>query len=423
MTSDFTNVRQAGKTLLVIDVGTANKVLADLSAGLIAQTKDILAENAKDLAKMDAKDPKYDRLQLTEARIKDIADSLKVVQALPSPLHRTLEERILPNGLRLKKTAVPFGVIGVIYEARPNVTVDVFALCFKAGNACILKGGSEAHHSNLALIKVIHDALEKSGLPSALAYLMPPEREAANALLTANGIVDLIIPRGGQGLIKWVRENSTVPVIETGAGIVHTYFDENGDLEKGKRIIFNAKTRRVAVCNALDTLIIHEKRLGDLPDLLAPLVEKKVEIFADEAAMAALKNTYPAELLHPASAEHFGIEFLDYKISVKTVRNLDEALAHIEKYSSRHSEAIISENPDNIAKFLNMVDAACVYVNASTAFTDGGQFGMGAEIGISTQKLHARGPMALPELTSYKWVVEGNGQIREEATSKSSCSL
>jgi glutamate-5-semialdehyde dehydrogenase len=410
---DFEAVKKAAKSLLQSEASSVNKVLADLSQGLIAQKTLILEQNAKDLAKMDPQDPKYDRLQLTEARIKDIADSLKVVIELPSPLHHALEERTLTNGLRLRKMTVPFGVIGVIYEARPNVTVDVFALCFKAGSACILKGGSEAHSSNLALIKVIHDALGKNSLPTDLAFLMPPEREATGALLTANGIVDLIIPRGGQGLIKWVRENSKVPVIETGAGIVHTFFDESGDLEKARAIILNAKTRRVAVCNALDTLIVHEKRLTDLPKLLAPLAEKQVEIFADQAALTALKNKYPAELLHPATPDHFGTEFLDYKMSIKTVRSLEEALAHIEKHSSRHSEAIISENVPNIAKFLNVVDAACVYANASTAFTDGGQFGMGAEIGISTQKLHARGPMALRELTSYKWVVEGSGQVRD----------
>ena len=418
---NFKAVKQAGKSLLTCDAEITGKVLSDLAEGLMKNKDSILAENAKDLAKMERTDPKYDRLQLSETRIKDIADSLKTVVALPSPLNHIIEERTLPNGLNLRKVSVPFGVIGVIYEARPNVTVDVFALCFKAGNACILKGGGEAHNSNLALIKVIHEALEKNHLPVELAFLMPPEREATGALLTANGIVDLIIPRGGQGLIKWVRENSKVPVIETGAGIVHTYFDESGDLEKGRAIILNAKTRRVAVCNALDTLIIHEKRLSDLSKLLAPLKEKNVEIFADKPSFKALANNYPQELLHPATPEHFGIEFLDYKMSVKTVRDLDEALAHIEKYSSRHSEAIISEDAQNIAKFLNLVDAACVYANTSTAFTDGGQFGMGAEIGISTQKLHARGPMALKELTSYKWLVEGSGQIREDAGS--SCSF
>jgi len=418
---EFKKVKAAGKTLLQLKDETANKVLLDLAELLLDRKDFILAENKKDLAKMDPKDPKYDRLQLTGIRLKDIVDSLKTVVYLPSPLGRILEEKTLPNGLHLKKVSVPFGVIGVIYEARPNVTVDVFALCFKAGNACILKGGSEAHNSNLAFLKVIHEALEENGLPRDLVFLMPPERDAANALLTANGIVDLIIPRGGQGLIKWVRENSTVPVIETGAGIVHTFFDESGDLEKGKAIIFNAKTRRVAVCNALDTLIVHEKRLNDLPELVAPLMNRKVEIFADYAALAALKNNYPSTLLFPATPEHFGTEFLDYKMSIKTVKDLEEALTHMENHSSRHSEAIISEDPKNISRFLNLVDAACVYANASTAFTDGGQFGMGAEIGISTQKLHARGPMALPELTSYKWVIEGSGQIRKDACS--SCSL
>jgi len=411
---NFKAVKTAGKVLLQIDEKITRNVLQDMAAGLMSDQDSVLAENAKDLAKMDPQDPKYDRLKLTEERLKDIADSLHTVVALPSPLYRTLEERTLPNGLNLKKVSVPFGVIGIIYESRPNVTVDVFALCFKAGNACILKGGSEAHNSNIALTKVIHEALKKNNLPTDLAFLMPPEREATAALLNAHEIVDLIIPRGGQGLIKWVRENSKVPVIETGAGIVHTFFDESGDLEKGKAIIMNAKTRRVAVCNALDTLIIHEKRLTDLPNLLAPLAEKKVEIYADAAAFSALAGIYPDALLHPATPEHFGTEFLDYKMSVKTAANLEEALAHIEKFSSRHSEAIISENALNIAKFLNLVDAACVYANTSTAFTDGGQFGMGAEIGISTQKLHARGPMALKELTSYKWLIKGDGQVRPD---------
>jgi len=416
-------VKTAVKILLWHDAQRVNRVLLDVAEMLMSRQRQefILAENEKDLAKMNPQDPKYDRLRLTESRLQDISDSLKTVVDLPSPLGRVHEKKILPNGLRLKKVSVPFGVIGVIYEARPNVTVDVFALCIKSGNACVLKGGSEARHSNLALLKVIHGALEKNELPRNLALLMPPDRSAAKALLTANGIVDLIIPRGGQGLIKWVRENSTVPVIETGAGIVHTFFDESGDLKKGIAIIFNAKTRRVAVCNALDTLIIHAKRLKDLPILVAPLAGKKVAIYADAEAFKALAGQYPAELLYPATPEHFGTEFLDYKISVKTARDLGEALEHIEHYGSRHSEAIISEDPDNIAKFFKLVDAACVYANASTAFSDGGQFGMGAEIGISTQKLHARGPMALPELTSYKWLIEGNGQVRQDSCS--SCSF
>jgi glutamate-5-semialdehyde dehydrogenase len=304
------------------------------------------------------------------------------------------------------------GVIGVIYEARPNVSFDVFSLCFKTGNACILKGGSDASYSNEAIISVIHKVLKKHGVDTGVAALLPPDRAATEALLNAVGYVDVIIPRGSQGLIDFVRKNAKVPVIETGAGIVHTYFDESGDLGKGKAIVNNSKTRRVSVCNSLDCLIIHESRLNDLPAITELLIKSDVEIFADAQAYEALKQTYPQDLLQQASEEHFGTEFLAYKMSVKTVKSLDEALDHISNFSSKHSEAIISEDADSIEKFLNAVDAAAVYANASTAFTDGAQFGLGAEIGISTQKLHARGPMGLEELTSYKWLVQGDGQIR-----------
>jgi glutamate-5-semialdehyde dehydrogenase len=318
----------------------------------------------------------------------------------------------MPNGLNISKISVPLGVVGVIYEARPNVTFDVFALCFKTGNVSVLKGGSDAEYSNKAIIALIHDILEKHGIDQNAAVLLPPEREATEALFNAIGYIDVLIPRGSQQLIDRVRRQSKVPVIETGAGIVHIYFDASGDLQKGRDIVFNAKTRRVSVCNALDCLIVHSSRLGDLPQLTKPLAGKAVDIYADAEAYAALQAHYPAVLLHPAKPEHFGTEFLDYKMAVKTVDGFPEALDHIAKYSSKHSEAIITEDAANADDFLNKVDAAAVYVNASTAFTDGAQFGLGAEIGISTQKLHARGPMGLQELTSYKWIVKGGGQVR-----------
>jgi len=389
-----------------------NQVLEDLAAATIAQTGYLLQENIKDLDRMDPADPKYDRLKLTEGRLQDIANDILAIAGLESPLGEVLLDKTLPNGLEISKVRVPLGVVGVIYEARPNVTFDVFSLCFKTGNISVLKGGSDADFSNRAIISVIHQVLAKHNIDVNAATLLPVEREATEALLNAIGYIDVLIPRGSQSLINYVRNNSKVPVIETGAGIVHTYFDKTGDLKKGTDIIFNAKTRRVSVCNALDCLIIHSDRLDDLPKIAERLLEKQVELFADEEAYAALADYYPTNLLNKAEAEHFGIEFLSLKLTIKTVDNLSEALDHIAQYGSKHSEAIISEDAENIATFLNNVDAAAVYANASTAFTDGAQFGLGAEIGISTQKLHARGPMGLDELTSYKWIVKGNGQTR-----------
>lgn len=389
-----------------------NEILEDVAAEAIAQTEYILAENQRDLDRMDPADPKYDRLKLTADRIKGIAGDMQSVAKLDSPLGKQLSATEMPNGLSISKIRVPLGVVGVIYEARPNVTFDVFALCFKTGNISILKGGSDADFSNRAIISVIHKVLTKHGVDVNVVTLLPAEREATTALLNAIGYIDVLIPRGSQSLIDFVRDNSKVPVIETGAGIVHTYFDESGNLEKGAEIIANAKTRRVSVCNALDCLIIHSARLSELPQLTHILKEKEVEIFADERAFEALKSNYPSNLLHEASPEHFGTEFLSMKMAIKTVNSFTEALEYIAVNSSKHSEAIISENAENIAKFLNDVDAAAVYANVSTAFTDGAQFGLGAEIGISTQKLHARGPMGLEELTSYKWIVKGNGQTR-----------
>jgi glutamate-5-semialdehyde dehydrogenase len=396
----------------IIAPAVISQVLIDLAAAAIAQTGYLLKENQKDMDRMDHQDPKYDRLMLTADRIADIAKEIKKVASLETPLGHVFSEKTMPNGLHITKVRVPLGVVGVIYEARPNVTFDVFSLCFKTGNVCVLKGGSDAHYSNKAIISIIHEVLLSHDIDVNVATLLPAEREASDALLNAAGFVDVLIPRGSQALIDHVRNNSKVPVIETGAGIVHTYFDEFGDLEKGANIIFNAKTRRVSVCNALDCLIVHYTRLRDLPGLVKQLGEKKVSIYADKTAFMILKGHYPDNFLNHAKPEHFGTEFLAMRMSLKVVESFEDALEHIKKYSSKHSEAIISEDAGRVEQFLNEVDAAAVYVNASTAFTDGAQFGLGAEIGISTQKLHARGPMGLEELTSYKWVVRGNGQVR-----------
>ncbi len=373
----------------------------------------ILAANKKDLARMEKSNPNYDRLQLTEKRLSDIANDMRKVATLPMPTGRVIEERVLPNGLRLRKVSVAFGVIGVIYEARPNVSFDVFSLCVKSGNACVLKGGTDAYESNRAIVDLIEKTLREQGMDEGIVTLMPAGRDATAELMAARGTVDLIIPRGGSGLINFVRENSKVPVIETGAGVCNTYFDKTGDVEKGRAIVNNAKTRRVSVCNALDTLIIHEGRLNDLAAVCEPLAKNRVVIEADERSYGALEGKYPGELLEHATGESFGTEFRDYRMSIKTVGSLDEAIEHIGRYGSGHSESIVTEDAVAGETFQRRVDAACVYVNAPTSFSDGGQFGMGAEIGISTQKLHARGPMALPEMTTYKWLVNGDGQVRE----------
>ena len=378
--------------LAVMDNDTRNLVLVTVAQAIRQQKERLLRANAADLAQMDKSNPLYDRLLLTEARLDAIANDMENVSRLPSPLGRTLLEKVLPNGLRLRRVSVPFGVIGVIYEARPNVTFDVFSLCFKSGNACILKGGKDADNSNREAIALIHETLDTLHISPDVVALLPATHEATAQMLQATGYIDVCIPRGGRKLIDFVRDNAHIPVIETGAGVVNAYFDEDGDLEMGKRIIDNAKTRRVSVCNALDCLIIHRSRLADLPALLEPLKQKNVEIYMDEA--------------------HYGIEFMDYKLAVKVVDSLDEAIAHISRYGSGHSECIITSNPTHALRFQQMVDAACVYVNAPTSFTDGAQFGLGAEIGISTQKLGPRGPMGLEEITTYKWLIEGNGQTR-----------
>ena len=389
-----------------------SKVLLEVASALRSATDDILAANAQDLARMDPANPKYDRLKLTPERIDGIASDMENVAVLPSPLGKVLSEAVRPNGMTITKVSVPFGVIGVIYEARPNVTADVFSLCFRSGNVSVLKGGSDADDSSRAIVKVIHEVLERNGIDTSVCTLLPAAREATAELLGAIGLVDLIIPRGSSTLINFVRENARIPVIETGAGICHTYFDKSGDVQKGMKIILNAKTRRVSVCNALDCLVMHLDRLDDLAEICKPLAEQNVIIYADEPSYAALNGKYPTGLLQPAADESFGTEFLDYKMSIRTVESIDQAVGHISKYSSKHSECIVSEDPEAVAFFQKVVDAACVYANVSTAFTDGGQFGFGAEIGISTQKLHARGPMALPELTTYKFIITGDGQTR-----------
>ena len=406
-------VQKASRLLNLVSENTINRVLLAVAEEAVAKTELILSANARDLSAMDSNDPMYDRLLLTKERIKGIAEDIRSVALLPSPVGKTLLETIRPNGMKITKITVPFGVVGIIYEARPNVSFDVFSLCLKSGNACVLKGGTDAYNSNQAIVGVIQSVLEKSGLDKNIITLLPAGRESTAELLNATGYVDVIIPRGGKSLIDFVRENSKVPVIETGAGICHTYFDEFGDVEKGAEIIFNAKTRRVSVCNSLDCLVIHEKQLRNLSLLCAKLAEKNVIIYADVKAYTFLNGKYPKSLLEKANEESYGTEFLDYKMSIKTVESIEEAIEHISTYSSRHSECIVSENKGNAAIFDMMIDAACVYTNVSTSFTDGGQFGLGAEIGISTQKLHARGPMGLEELCSYKWIVKGNGQVRK----------
>ncbi|MEI6678679.1 MAG: glutamate-5-semialdehyde dehydrogenase [Mariniphaga sp.] len=408
----FENTLNASRELNLLNEEKINGLLHKIGDAALKNADFILRENQKDLVRMDSSDPKYDRLKLTADRLKSIAEDIHNVASLPSPVGRILSDTVRPNGLKITKVSVPFGVIGIVYESRPNVTFDVFSLCLKSGNACVLKGGSDAINSNQAIVSIIHKILSINNINQNILTLLPAGREATTELLNARGYVDLIIPRGSQGLIDYVRRHATIPVIETGAGICHTYFDEFGDLAKGVQIINNTKTRRVSVCNALDCLIIHESRLPDLKELVRLLIKSNVEIYADKQSYSVLDSKYPDHLLQAADDESFGTEFLSYRMAVKTVGSLNEALSHIAKYSSKHSEAIISENRNNCDLFLKIVDAAAVFVNASTAFTDGAQFGLGAEIGISTQKLHARGPMALEELTSYKWLIEGNGQIR-----------
>jgi glutamate-5-semialdehyde dehydrogenase len=410
----FVNAKKACRDIIHLNNEDVEKVLESVASEALKNAEYLIQENKKDLDRMAADDPKYDRLMLTQNRIEDIASDIRNVAVLNSPLGEIIEERTIKNGLHLKKIRVPLGVVGIIYEARPNVTFDVFSLCLKSGNVCLLKGGSDAEYSNLAIAGIIQGVLKRFKLNENFVQLLPADRESTTEMLGASDYIDIIIPRGSQTLIDFVRKNSTVPVIETGAGIVHTYFDGSADKEMGAAIITNAKLRRVSVCNALDCLIIHRTRLSDLAYLCGQLVENEVEIYADEESYSHLKENFPEGLIFPAEEVHYGTEFLSKKMSIKSVSTFKEALDHIAEYSSKHSEAIIASDTATIDRFFKEVDAAAIYANTSTAFTDGAQFEMGAEIGISTQKLHARGPMALKELTSYKWIIKGEGQIREK---------
>ena len=410
LTETFAKVKAASRELQTVPDENRSEILKAVADRLVKEQETILRANAEDLSRMDPANPLYDRLKLTPARIEGIASDMRHVADLPSPLGMILEDRTLENGLRLRKISVPFGVIGVVFEARPNVTADVFSLCFKSGNACVLKGGRDAESSNKAILKVISGVLSEFNIDPAVAELLPSTHEATGEMLEAVGYIDVCIPRGGRRLIDFVRNTAKIPVIETGAGVVNTYFDADGDLAMGTAIVCNAKTRRVSVCNALDCLIVHSSRLSDLGKLCAPLAEKNVLIYADDRAYKALEGSYPK--LEHATEESFGTEFMDYKMALKTVDSLDGALEHIRLHGSGHSECIITENTTNAQRFQAEVDAACVYVNAPTSFTDGAQFGLGAEIGISTQKLGPRGPMALREMTTYKWLIDGRGQTR-----------
>lgn len=407
------DVKNASRSLLGMSDKTISDVLCAVADETVMQADVILNANEQDLDRMDSANPKYDRLKLTLERIQGIAADMRNVAHMPSPVGRVLKDTVRPNGLKIKQVSVPFGVIGIIYEARPNVSFDVFSLCLRSHNACVLKGGSDAQVTNEAIIKVIHGVLKRFGVDTHVVELLPGDRESTAELLHARGLVDLIIPRGSSGLIRFVRDNATVPVIETGAGICHTYFDAFGDTAKGTPIINNAKTRRVSVCNALDCVLVHRSRLADLPELCYPLADSHVIIYADDEAYASLHGHYPDELLQHAQPDSFGTEFLDYKMAIKTVASLDEAIDCINSVASGHSECIVTENKVVADRFCSEVDAACVYWNAPTSFSDGAQFGLGAEIGISTQKMHARGPMALEAITTYKWVIEGDGQIRK----------
>ena len=412
LTDIFHAVKAASRKMGALSVERRNAVLVKLADAILANSAALLAANAEDLGRMDPANPLYDRLRLTEKRLADIAGDMRHVATLPSPLGEIIEERTLPNGLRLRRVRVPFGVVGVIYEARPNVTFDVFSLCFKSGNACILKGGSDAERSNRAIVDLIHRVLKEEDISPDIVALLPATHEATAAMLNAVGYVDVCIPRGGKRLIEFVRDNARVPVIETGAGVVSAYFHSAGDTVMGAAIINNAKTRRVSVCNALDTLLIDRHKLADLPALAAPLAEHNVEIHADPEAYDALSGNYPANLLSRADETTWGTEWMDYKMGIRTVGGLSEAIDHIARYGSGHSECIITADESAAMRFQNEVDAACVYVNAPTSFTDGAQFGLGAEIGISTQKLGPRGPMGLRGITTYRWFINGSGQLR-----------
>lgn len=411
-TKIFKSIRNASKNVIQLSDEKRNEILLHLASIIDQNHPEILKANALDLSRMNPENPLYDRLQLTPSRLEGISKALREVAALPSPLGEVMEERILPNGINLKKVRVPYGVVGMIYEARPNVTYDVFALCLKSGNASVLKGGRDADDSNKMAISLIHKALKDCGVDEEACILLPSDHESTEALLNAVGFVDVCIPRGGRKLIDFVRDNARVPVIETGAGVVHTYFDKDGNIEIGRSVIDNGKTRRVSVCNALDTLLIHKSRLDELFSLIEPLAKKAVELHVDKPVFESLKNKYPDSLLLEAAPEDPTKEWMDMKMGIYMVNSVDEAIDHIDSYGSGHSESIVTENKDTAEKFCKCVDASSVYVNLPTSFTDGGEFGLGAEIGISTQKLGPRGPMGLREITTYKYILTGRGQIR-----------
>lgn len=397
-------------------VEQVNSVLLSLADAICANKETLLEANSKDLARMDRENPLYDRLQLTDSRLEAIASDMRSVVKLQSPLGRVLSETTLPNGLQIKRTSVPFGVIGIVYEARPNVTFDVFSLCLKSGNVCVLKGGKDADCSNQASVALMKSVLVGHGLNPSVVELLPATHEATAEMLHARSYIDMVIPRGSSRLINFVRAEASVPVIETGAGVCHAYVDKDADIEKAVKIVVNAKTRRVSVCNALDCMLIDRSRLSDLTAIAQPLLDKGVEVYADEECLATLSasqlgSAYPS-LLKPATDESFGTEYLSMRMAMKAVGGVGEAILHIRRFGSGHSECIVTENQQAADEFLRKVDAACVYHNAPTSFTDGAQFGLGAEIGISTQKLHARGPMALEAMTTYKWIIKGEGQTR-----------
>lgn len=411
---------QATRNVQALSTAQINTLLIAVADEADKETETLLVANAKDLARMDVTDPRYDRLKLTAERIQGITNDMRNVAGLYSPVGSIIESHEAPAGFQLVRKRVPFGVIGVIYEARPNVSFDIFSLCAKTNNVCLLKGGTDALDSNTAIVGLIRKVAQSLGFDSNMVQLLPPDREITKQLLEAVGKVDLVIPRGSGRLIRFVRDNAKVPVIETGAGICHTYVDDSASVQMARDIVENAKTRRVSVCNALDCMLIHSKRVGDLPAICAPLLKKNVTIYADNRSYAALKDSYTncdtdsdTPLLLHASPENYGTEFLSLRMAIKVVDTLDEALVHIAVNGSKHSECIVTEDQAAAKRFQLEVDAACVYHNVSTAFTDGAQFGLGAEVGISTQKLHARGPMALQELCTYKWLVIGIGQIRE----------
>lgn len=409
------NAKEVSGQIGALDTGVKNRALLAVADALVAEADAIIKANEKDLANGRAnKMPEglLDRLMLNHGRIEQIAEGLRQVADLEDPIGEVLSMKKRPNGLMIGKKRVPLGVVGMIYEARPNVTVDAFGLCFKTGNVVILKGGSDAIHSNIAIVAVIQKALMEQGIAKeAVSLIEDTSRETAGAFMKMNEYVDVLIPRGGAGLIKAVVNQASIPVIETGTGNCHIYVDETADMDMALKIIYNAKTQRIGVCNACESLVIHKNVVEKLmPRLVSTLQEKNVEIRADEACLNAI--SIRTELIKPATEEDWGTEYLDYIISAKTVESIDEAIAHINRYNTGHSEAIVTNNYANAEKFLNEVDAACVYVNASTRFSDGFEFGFGAEIGISTQKLHARGPMGLEALTSTKYIIYGNGQVR-----------